>query len=172
MRRQTMELIRISDTHLKVMLSAEDMATYKLNCDTIEQEKSPSRKAFWEILTQARHRTGFDTAGGRVFVQMYPEKSGGCELFVTVLETEAVYRFSSLTDLLQACKRMQAAHSVSVSRAFVDERKRYFYLATDRTVPYLTEYDAQPCGRLERDYIKEHCRCFCRDAAGTLGAFV
>lgn len=190
-----MELIRISESKLKVMLSAEDMARYELSCDTIECENSPSRRAFWNILDEAKRQTGFDPAGERVFVQLYPERSGGCEMFVTKLgpavkklrepergggreaivpaaphfSPERVYLFSDLSDLLAACRRMAQSGSITVSRAYVDEEQRRFYLSTDTDVPYLTEYNAVPGGRRERTYMLEHCRCFCRDAAGILG---
>ncbi len=190
-----MELIRISESKLKVMLSAEDMHRYALSCDTIESPDSPSRRAFWSILDEAKRQTGFDTAGGKVYVQLYPERGGGCEMFVTKLgsasgareehrvpgvrtavmqpenspETERVYLFSTLADLLAACRRMQSDGSVTVSRAYVEDSRRRFYLTTDRDVSYLTEYNAVPGGRRERTYMLEHARCFCRDAAAVLG---
>ncbi len=194
-----MELILISDSKLKVMLSAEDMAHYDLNCETIDSVNSPSRRAFWNILDEAKRQTGFDPAGERVFVQLYPERSGGCEMFVTKLgiraaqtlmpqaeagkgreryisvptprvPRERVYIFTSLTDLLSACRRMRDADAVTVSRAYVNEERDAFYLTVDRDLPFLAEYNAVPGGRRDLYYIEEHCRCFCRDAAAALGA--
>lgn len=192
-----MELIRISDSKLKVMLSAEDMAHYELNCETIDSVNSPSRRAFWNILDEAKRQTGFDPAGERVFVQLYPERGGGCEMFVTKLgirstqpyvthsETagepyiraqtshaarERIYIFTALADLLSACRRMRDTDAVTVSRAYVNEDRDTFYLTVDRDLPFLTEYNAVPGGRRELYYIEEHCRCFCRDAAASLGA--
>lgn len=189
-----MELIRISESKLKVMLSPEDMRQYALNCDTIECPDSPSRRAFWSILEEAKRRTGFDPAGEKVYVQLYPERGGGCEMFVTKLsgtppktdsrtsdihsavvdaasvpETERVYLFSSLGDLLSACSRMRRDPAVTVSRAYVEDSRRRFYLTTDRELTYLTEYNAVPGGRRERTYMLEHAHCFCRDAAAVLG---
>ena len=83
-----MELIRISDSKLKVMLTPEDMQHYDISCDTIDKNSAASRRAFWNILDEAKLQTGFDPAGSKIFVQMYPSRSGGCELFVTRLGGE------------------------------------------------------------------------------------
>ncbi len=83
-----MELILISESKLKVMLSAQDMRRYDITCDTIDSTSVSSRRAFWNILDEAKAQTGFDPAGGKIFVQMYPSKNGGCELFITRLAGE------------------------------------------------------------------------------------
>ncbi len=83
-----MELILISASKLKVMLSPEDMRRYDISCDTIDKDSAVSRRAFWNILDEAKQQTGFDPAGSKIFVQMYPSRSGGCELFVTRLSGE------------------------------------------------------------------------------------
>ena len=192
-----MELIRISDSKLKVMLNAEDMAHYELNCETIDTADSPSRRGFWSILDEAKRQTGFDLAGERVFVQLYPERSGGCEMFVTKLgiraaarsgeradgqtrcsvyppqrtPRERVYRFAVLSDLLAACRHMRDAEGIEGGRAYVNETRDAFYLVLERDVPFLAEYNGIPGGRRDLYYIEEHCRCFSRDAVRALGDF-
>ena len=80
-----MEWIRISTNKLKIMLSAEDARRYALNCENADYTDLMTRKAFQEILTDVRHETGFDATEDKVYIQMYPSKEGGCELFVTKL---------------------------------------------------------------------------------------
>ncbi len=80
-----MELLLISDSKLKVMLSAADMRKYEIDCETIDYDNTETRRAFWSILDEAKHRTGFDAASDKVFVQVYPSKGGGCEMYVTKL---------------------------------------------------------------------------------------
>ncbi len=84
-----MELILISDSKLKIMLSAEDMRLHGITCDTLDKGSITSRKAFWNIMDEAKLQTGFDPAGSKLFVQMYPSKTGGCELFVTRLGSKS-----------------------------------------------------------------------------------
>ncbi len=80
-----MELIVISDSKLKIMLSGEDMKQYSIDCETLDYENTETRRAFWSILDEAKQRTGFDAASEKVFVQVYPSKDGGCEMYVTKL---------------------------------------------------------------------------------------
>ncbi len=80
-----MELIRIGDSKLKISLTSDDMSAYALDSDTMDYDNKETRRAFWDILDRAKHVTGFDAAGDRVFVQLYPGKKGGCEMYVTKL---------------------------------------------------------------------------------------
>ncbi len=78
-----MELIRISASKLKIMLTGEDMEKYALDARTADYDDTATRRAFWSILDDAKNQTGFNAAGDRVFIQLYPSKHGGCEMFVT-----------------------------------------------------------------------------------------
>ena len=80
-----MDMILISDTKLKIMLSPLDMEEFSLTGDDMDYSKSETRRAFRSILDKAKHFTGFDAACTRVFIQVYPSRSGGCELYVTKL---------------------------------------------------------------------------------------
>ena len=80
-----MDLILISSTKLKIMLTSSDMAAYSLTCDSIDYDNTETRRAFWDILDTAKHKTGFDAASDRVYIQVYPSKGGGCEMYVTKL---------------------------------------------------------------------------------------
>lgn len=78
-----MELILINSSKLKIMLSLDDMKKYDLDADGIDYDKAATRRAFWSILDDARNQTGFDATSDRLFVQLYPSKAGGCEMYVT-----------------------------------------------------------------------------------------
>jgi negative regulator of genetic competence, sporulation and motility len=78
-----MDSIRISDNKLKIMLTAEDARRYALNCENASCAESLTREAFRAILTDVRAESGFDASDEKIYIQMYPSKEGGCELFVT-----------------------------------------------------------------------------------------
>lgn len=130
-----MELILISSSKLKIMLSDADMEKYDLTAETVDYDNTATRRAFWSILDDAKNETGFDAASDRLFIQMYPSKDGGCEMFVTKLgtlcgeeppfsperkraktlpskseektkERLSVYSFESLEWLLKVCRRL------------------------------------------------------------------
>lgn len=78
-----MELILISSSKLKIMLSDKDMEKYALDAKSADYDDTATRRAFWSILDDVKNETGFNAAGDRVFIQLYPSKEGGCEMFVT-----------------------------------------------------------------------------------------
>ena len=82
-----MELILISDSKLKITLTPDDLALYELDCNTIDYDKTETRQALREIFEQVKDMTGFDAAGDRLFIQLYPSRAGGCEMYVTKLGT-------------------------------------------------------------------------------------
>ena len=80
-----MELIVISDSKLKIMLTAPDMIRYDLAGSGKTCADPKTRAAFRHLFHDARQRIGFDTEGERLLVQMYTSREGGCEIFVTKL---------------------------------------------------------------------------------------
>ena len=93
-----MELIVISESKLKIMLTAPDMARYELESTRMDCADAHTRAAFRHIFDDARAEIGFATEGKRLFVQLYASKEGGCEIFVTALGRDEGERESSEED--------------------------------------------------------------------------
>lgn len=195
-----MELILISDSKLKIMLTSADMQQYALDCDTIDYDNTETRRAFWNILDEAKHRTGFDAAAQRVFIQLYPSKGGGCEMYVTKLGFDDVraarallpggaskrgvlrsrisaYRFTRLDDLLAVCRHLRTLPGDSIpSTVWRDDGSVWHLILDETAIPpallgFLGEFgDAEDAGRLGA-YVSEHGQCIRRgDAAEVLGS--
>lgn len=78
-----MEIILISECKLKIALCEEDLKAFEVRADELDYSNTETKRMFWDLLSRAKHKTGFDTDGQRVLVQLYPSKDGGCEMFVT-----------------------------------------------------------------------------------------
>ena len=78
-----MEFIMIGEDKIKVTLTEEDLSEFELCADELDYSNTETKRMFWDVLSRAKARTGFDTDGQRVLVQLYPSKDGGCEIFVT-----------------------------------------------------------------------------------------
>ncbi len=184
-----MELILISERKLKVMLTKADMDALELTCDNIDYDNTETRRAFWSILDEAKHKTGFDAAADRVYIQVYPGRNGGCELYVTKLagerdggvtvkqsthaEAGAAYRFESMELLLLACKRLRDASYSGGSEAFFADR-RYYLTLTDPPgqYDYVSEYGMRLSGELHC-YFTEHGKPICgEEAVATLAELI
>lgn len=137
-----MELILINDSKLKIMLTREDMTRYELDCASADYDNTETRRAFWSILDEAKHRTGFDAARDKVFIQLYPSREGGCEMFVTKVglinegeqrgqpskkasqrpaaagqPAELAFCFGCLDELLECCRLLSNLHPLSSAYA-------------------------------------------------------
>ena len=173
-----MELIKISDGKLKVMLSPEDMARYAISCETLDYDNTETRRAFWDILDIAKHETGFDAARDKVYIQAYPSRTGGCELFVTKLAEQACppegeptpkwqfWRVGSLAVLLSLCAQLAASGVHTESRAHrTEDDVCWLALAADVAAPLLAEYATKEYSPYLEAWLSEHGRCLCAEHA-------
>ena len=156
-----MEWIRISKNKLKIMLSAEDARHYELDCDAADLGDLVTRSAFHEILSDVKKQTDFDASEDKIYIQMYPSKEGGCELFVTrmglllceeeneispktgrengrfrlppreVTERRA-FCFEKLPLLLAVCRRLGAVPRKRESEVWRDEQSRWWLLVATK----------------------------------------
>lgn len=178
-----MELILINESKLKVMLTAADMCRYSITCDTINYDNTETRRAFWNILDEAKHKTGFDAASDKVFIQVYPSRGGGCEMYVTKVLTSAdigdsrisckvrnnfdIYKIESFTTLLETCRQLMLNGYDSRSSAYRDDSKNTYYLFLNDADEYkfLNEYCTRCRSAALEAYIAEHCVELCASNA-------
>ena len=83
-----MELIRISDRKLKIMLTPTDMCHFELNADSFGEDSMQMHRAFRLLLREIRTQTGFDADDCHLSVQYFPSREGGCEMFISNLSSE------------------------------------------------------------------------------------
>ncbi len=187
-----MELIIISESRIKLMLTSDDMEGYKIGCDTGAIVRC--------IMSDVREKYGYSGMDGRIFVQMYTSRGGGCEMFVTRLEptdtpnsqmlmqageertvTEyrkyifrdrghhIIYSFESMEYLLLTCLGLWRSGYVGESLAYVDRMRRMYYLLLNRETHIAGENFGSLCPSKTYYYINEHCDMLCSDAVSVLG---
>ena len=134
-----MELIRISDSKLKIILNEADMRRYALSSDSLSYENTETRRAVREMLTEAREEIGFDAAAERLLIQAYPSREGGCEFYVTKMDGKkeeekkkpqsppppkegkgrvVIYTLPTLASLLTVCRHLAATGYCEYSAAY------------------------------------------------------
>lgn len=193
-----MELLLISENKIKISLTKEDLDGYSITADDIDYDNTETRRVFWTLLDEAKRKTGFDAAKNRIFIQIYPGKDGGCELYVSKLtrperETDsshdifrtsvkrnvtdkkvndAVYCFEEISGLISVCKRLKAIGYFQKVSAYSDGEKRFFLSldSPEKEFPFIMEYAEAQDSRCARLYINEHCSLICDgDAVERLG---
>ena len=159
-----MELIRISDSKLKIMLTPTDMRHFELNTDNFCDDSEQMHRSFRLLLDEVRRRSGFEADDHRISVQYFPSREGGCEMFISNLSGEKdratcaltpaqgmqattrtrgsfcrsfAYRFDGLDNLLSVCRRLLPLDYISASSAWRDDAGRYYlFLSTFASSPF------------------------------------
>lgn len=136
-----MEVLKISDSKLKIMLTRSDMQKYGLRADKVDYNDAATRKSFFAVLDDVKLSHGFETEGDKILIQFYPSKDGGCELFVTKLgllpaaseramsksdritmltTRRELYVFTRLQDLVNGIKALGYSEEIKHSDVFYD----------------------------------------------------
>lgn len=150
-----MELIRINDKKVKIMLTPSDMKIYELDVQQLSGGSEESRRAFRHMLHDAGVGSETVSDTDKIYVQYYPSKEGGCEMFITKLDVAKegtavkenhlhatadkagsqrllAYRFATLAHLLLGCRYLCAlpemARSGIVSEAYSDDSDTFYLL--------------------------------------------
>lgn len=174
-----MEMTLLETGKLKICLTPFDMVKYDLTCDKIDYDNTETRRALWVMLDEAKHKTGFDAASGRICIRVYPEKSGGCEIYITKVEkkennppdeempyaqsikTESVYYFSTLDRLLSACLALYESGYDGKSCAFYEKErgKNAYYLKITESSPSIYGRPAISCENIFMGEFGRKCAC-------------
>ena len=111
-----MELIVISDTKLKIILTQVDMQNFGLGTETQDGESPATRRALRRLFDEVKRRSGFDATQDKVLVQLWRSTDGGCEIYVTRTSEgqkgevaqykKWVYTFEKLPALLSVCEAL------------------------------------------------------------------
>ena len=141
-----MDLVRISDTELKVILSRSDLQKLDITVEAMDYANVTTKRVFWEILDEARSATGFDAESARLYVQVFPDAEGGCEMFITketakapqsavaahkkryrltAKETAGVYVRLRFEELCALCKRMKRSGARCAADLYYDGEDGY-----------------------------------------------
>ena len=78
-----MEIKLVNENKLKIILTTEDMEALDITCEEMDSDDTGTRRILWDLLDKAKHLTGFDAASDKIFVKAYPDKTGGCLMYVT-----------------------------------------------------------------------------------------
>ncbi len=189
-----MELLIISENKIKISLSKNDLDSYNISSESIDYDTTETRRVVWSLLDDVKKQIGFDAAKSRIFVQLYPGRDGGCEMYVSKLglgvdialknenstpqktKIEAVsreyYIFDGINEVLAVCKMLCSQGYSGHSDAYADEDGRFILAAevgTERMM-FVSEFGARQSSDTVELYIREHCRAVCKDnAVSTLG---
>lgn len=186
-----MELIVIDESRIKLSLTSADISAYgaaSAECVT------PS--LLRDIVNDVRQKFGCGSMDGRIYIQMYPSKGGGCELFVTklrerknriimkagnesilaeykkyVFRGRVIYSFNEMTGLLRTCRDLEYSGYNGMSNAYYDEIRHVYYIILECETHSAGENLGSLCRSASYYYITEHCRMISDRAVEQLAEF-
>ena len=177
-----MELKLVNENKLKIILTNEDMVQLDINPEEMDYDNTGTKRIFWDILDKAKHQIGFDAGAEKLFVQVYPDKNGGCLMYVTkdaqknnpyiyekkyksklytgVKKKRVLYMFEDSEILLEACYQLNLTGYKGKSDIFTDETKYYLYIDYNKetSVELLSEYGILINNPLFEFYLYEHAQ--------------
>lgn len=185
-----MDFLLVGESKIKIVLNREEAEIHGLDKASPDVSGPVTRRAFWRILDMAKAEVGFDPAGDKVLIQLYPIKGGGCEIFVTKLgilsdssarmvsksdrvamlsKRQSFYFFESLDDLINASRAVKNISGILPKSDVYAEGDRY-YLAIEEygrggepaEFPCILEFAAILPEDLS-DYISEHASMIAAD---------
>ena len=180
-----MEIIRIGENKLKLILTDEDLKKHRLSFESLDYDNTETRRILWQILDEAKQKTGFDAASEKTLVQAYPGRKSGCEIYVTRLcarspslrGRHSVYCFADPAGLFSVCRALAHSEHKYESALYKDE-KDYYYLCIkeplagsiqkeDLLTPlsFIEEYAKRVKEGVFFAYIKEHGACLWEEGA-------
>ena len=182
-----MDVLTISNTKIKIMLTSDDVKNFGLNIDNVDYSDKATRSKVWEILDYVKANHNFNHGGDKLLIQFYPSRDGGAELFVTKISKlptgseraisktgnvtmlnskKTIYNFKEFEDLIRAVKILKSTKCIRESELFFDEAEGYYLELTERgssrlglicEFAFLLEF-AKNTPIEKYPYILEHCK--------------
>ena len=177
-----MELKLVNENKLKIVLTNEDMTSLDITCEEMDYDNTGTKRIFWDILDKAKHQIGFDAGADKLFVQVYPDKNGGCLMYVTkdaqkgnpytyekkfksklytgIKKKRVLYMFDNSESLIDACEKLNLAGFTGKSDIFAGDGRYYLYIEDNREQPleFVGEYGVLINNPLFGFYLDEHTK--------------
>ena len=170
-----MEIIRVTNEKLKLILDSADMKKYGITERALSSDNGTRRRALFSLLEDLQKRTGLDAKGRRTLLEAFPDPAGGCEIFLTVLgdtkERHMFYRFSSLSHLSSAVRCLEGKVEGGESALYALAGNGYVLVlpppaqTCGDAYAFLSEYGKEETGVHFLPYVREYGTCLCEKDA-------
>jgi negative regulator of genetic competence, sporulation and motility len=111
-----LEITPQSDEKLKISLNRQDMEDLGLVYKNMDYADKPTRQALMALLRRAGDETGFSPLGAKLFIEVYKNDVGGCDIYFTRVASPkriapAIFEFESAGDLLDCAAKTYALYN-------------------------------------------------------------
>lgn len=174
-----MEIVRIGEGKMKLILDCADVKKYGITEAALSSDTAARRRALARLLEDVGARTGADLTHARAFLEAFPDKTGGCEIFVRVEACadagRTLYRFEDFPNLFSAARQMKDVCGEGCRSSLYSMGEGGYFLSVSLPLlrgegglsPYsfLEEYGAREKDPLVTAYVREYGICLCHGEA-------
>lgn len=180
-----MEIMKITDTSIKITLCPSEAREYDLN-EKCELDNVEMKKVFSRLLLKAKKEVGFNFAGENIVAEIFCAKDGGYEIFVSYLKSEEkmykekpeakiklpkqVYLVDNLNNLLVILSRLKSLCYDGTSSVYYDEGHKKYYIILedvskkDLKYAFLSEF-SRFIKSNQIEYLQDNFECICNGDA-------
>lgn len=84
-----MEIELLENSSIKIRLTKEDLDNLNISIEELDYSNIETRRVIWTLLDTARYELNIDIdLSERMLIEIMPNKSGGCCIFITGLENK------------------------------------------------------------------------------------
>lgn len=126
---------------VKIILSERDMRQFGLTYESMDYNDSTTRKVILDLLQQVHQATQIDMSQGKLFIEAFPDETGGCILYLNLLAPGPSSPLSndspcspiaiflpSLDQLTGVCKLLNTRHKHSILKSSLYRSSRQYLL--------------------------------------------
>ena len=168
-----MEIVEIAKDRLKVVLDSDELREFAIDLAGMEYDNEQTERMLEGVLAVVGAKTDFASKKGKTYVQLYPSRDGGCELFLVHIPSDDKENSRALVPFREdggylCCfedkdgallfEKLLKGYGLQRSSVFYDaEGDRYFFHAhQEGESTFLLEEFGRPADRLTHRYLCEH----------------
>lgn len=153
-----MKLYQQGKCELRIRLTNRDLEDFAITVDDLDYESPQGKQVIRALFAKAKEELGFETAGERIYIQLYPTGKDECELFITKLEADArvCFRFSDFDAFFAAISGDSAPKNADVWQE--EKSGRFYVLSNTRITPPLFSEFGERIDLPSQAFLRSRCR--------------
>jgi hypothetical protein len=157
-----LEILLLKDGRLKIALTKHESDRLPVDLDCLDLSDTQARRLLKALLEQGKAETGFSPKDSKLFMEIYPDNSGGYALYFTALNQKAgsrndipwikpaVFVFANADDLCKGCAELAKLYGHRIIRSSI-----YHYKGEYALVFYPLDYSDCLSSYLLSEYARK-----------------
>lgn len=154
-----MKLYRQGNREVRIRLTNEDLEAFSMTVEDLDYDSPQGKRVIRALFDKAKEELGFETAGEKIYIQLYPTGGGECDLFITKLEWAAkpsCFRFSDFDSFFAAVSH--ASPPITVDLWQEKKSGRFYALTNERVIPPLFPEFGERVKIPSQTFLRSRCR--------------